>query len=240
MSPVFVGGADTPYFALGVAVDGNYVYVADGGSGLQILPAQCSLATPVTLSAFEATPMPGSILLTWSTGFESSHLGFNVQRSIRPEGDYVQVNAERIDPPGPYRFLDRGVQPGTTYYYRLEAVDRTGGTQLFGPLAVRLDNSESIGFVDRLWPSRPNPFRRGSERAEIRFELAQRTGTRLRVFDATGRQVRMLVDSVLEPGEHKARWDGRNGEGALVGSGIYFYRLEAGDFSDTRQLVWLR
>jgi hypothetical protein len=197
------------------------------------------MPTPVELSSFEATPMPGAILLTWRTGFESHHLGFNVQRSIRREDDYVQVNAERIEPPGPYRFLDRDVQPGTTYY-RLEAVDRTGGTQLFGPLAVRLESSESIGLVDRLWPSRPNPFRGGGEWAEIRFDLAQRTSTQLRVFDAAGRQVRMLVDSVLEPGEHRARWDGRNGQGAWVGSGIYFYRLEAGDFSDTRQLVWLR
>jgi hypothetical protein len=234
-----LGFLDTPVDAVGVAVSGTHAYVADELSGLQILPTQCPMPTPVELSSFEATPMPGAILLTWRTGFESHHLGFNVQRSIRREDDYVQVNAERIEPPGPYRFLDRDVQPGTTYY-RLEAVDRTGGTQLFGPLAVRLESSESIGLVDRLWPSRPNPFRGGGEWAEIRFDLAQRTSTQLRVFDAAGRQVRMLVDSVLEPGEHRARWDGRNGQGAWVGSGIYFYRLEAGDFSDTRQLVWLR
>ena len=54
----------------------------------------------------------------------------------------------------------------------------------------------------------PDPFHAGHESAEIPFTLSQRTRATLRVFDATGRQVRLLIDSVLEAGEHMEGWDG--------------------------------
>jgi hypothetical protein len=86
----------------------------------------------------------------------------------------------------------------------------------------------------------PNPYPTGTASTEIRFELVQRTRARLQVFDAMGRQVRLLVDDVLEAGDHAAFWDGQNDRSEVVGSGIYFYRLKAGQFSVTRQLVRLR
>jgi len=229
------------YFAgaNGLAVSGANVYIANY-NGLLIFPSQCPGTTAVELSVFEATPLPRSILITWSTAFELDHLGFNVHRSTRAEGDYLRVNAERIEPPGPYCFLDADVQPGMTYYYRLEAEDRAGGAQFFGPLAARTEGTPSVGLRNRLWPSHPNPFRAGDESAEILFTLAQRTRAILRVFDATGRQVRLLRDSVLEAGEHTAAWDGRNDQGEAVASGVYLYRLEASDFSETRPLVRLK
>ena len=239
-SPQIVGSVGTPGGALAVEVRGTHVYVADRPSGLQILPSQCPGPTPVELSDFEATSMPGAILLTWSTAFEFQHLYFNVHRSTRTEGDYVRVNIQPIEPPPPYRFLDTGVKPGTTYFYLLEALDRSGGTQRFGPLTARVEGSQTSGLQDQLWPSRPNPFGSRDESAEIRFALARRTGATLRVYDATGRQVRLLMDSVLEAGEHTAPWDGRNDRGETVGSGVYFCRLDAEEFSAVRPLIRVR
>ena len=239
-SPAIVGSVDTPGEAQGVAVAGTHAYVADYFSGLQILPAQCPAPTPVEISSLEATPITGAIFVTWSTSFEFDHLGFHVHRSIAADGEYARVTSELIQPPGPYRFLDTGVRAGTTYFYRLEALDLTGGSAFFGPVVARMEAPSAIGLRDWLGQSYPNPFRGESERSAIRFELAGRTRATLRVFDASGRLVGIVLDETLEAGEHAAFWDGRNARGEAVGTGVYFYRLDAGHFSETRPLVRLR
>jgi flagellar hook assembly protein FlgD len=115
-------------------------------------------------------------------------------------------------------------------------MDRSGGNQFYGPV-----EATAVALVrDRLAQNSPNPFYAGTGSTAISFELTNRTHARLQVFDATGRNVRLIVDEALEPGEHTSFWDGRNDRGERVSSGIYFYRLDAGEFSDTRSLVQLR
>ena len=239
--PRITGNADTQGFANGVAVAGEYVYLADQGSGLAILPSQCPGTTAVELSSFDVTPLGEAILVQWSTAFEGYHLGFQIQRSTRAEEGYAQVTSTLIEPPGPYRFMDSGVKPGITYFYRLEAIDRAGGIEHFGPRAARVESADaSIGLRNFLWPSHPNPFGLAGEQAELRFSLAQRTSTTVRIFDAAGRQVRVLMDSELEEGTHSASWDGRNDAGSMVGAGVYFCRLETPEFSAVRTLIRFR
>jgi len=62
----------------------------------------------------------------------------------------------------------------------------------------------------------------------------------LRVFDATGRVIRTLQQSVLPPGGHAARWDGQTAHGTTVTPGIYFLELKAEGQRLTRRLVMLR
>jgi hypothetical protein len=90
----------------------------------------------------------------------------------------------------------------------------------------------------RLHPCTPNPF---AAETTIRFEVSQPAPVKLRVFDVAGRTVRTLVDEVIPGGAaHQVRWDGRNDHGAAVAAGVYFYRLEAGEFRESRRLVRLR
>jgi hypothetical protein len=70
----------------------------------------------------------------------------------------------------------------------------------------------------------PNPFRGVTA---IRFALPAPGEHSLVVFDVAGRQVRSLSSGATEAGAHLVRWDGRNDEGRLVPSGVYFYRLRA-------------
>ena len=60
------------------------------------------------------------------------------------------------------------------------------------------------------------------------------------MFDATGSAVRTLVDAHREPGSYSEHWDGRAEDGSELPSGVYFYRLEAGEFVATRKMVLLR
>jgi subtilisin-like proprotein convertase family protein len=84
---------------------------------------------------------------------------------------------------------------------------------------------------------RPNPF--GSATA-IRFAVpGEGAAVDLEVFDIAGRHVRTLADGFHAPGFHSVDWNGRNEAGQRVGAGIYFYRLQAGDFLATRKVTLL-
>ncbi len=63
---------------------------------------------------------------------------------------------------------------------------------------------------------------------------------RLDVYDAAGRLVRVLVDANKSAGRHQAVWNGRDGLGAQAASGVYFYRLDARSFTQTRKMILLR
>jgi hypothetical protein len=83
----------------------------------------------------------------------------------------------------------------------------------------------------------PNPF---NPSTTIRFGLGERAHVRLRIYDVSGRLVRMLVDGARSEGEHFERWNGMDSAGRTVASGVYFYRLEAGSFTETKKMVLMR
>ena len=110
------------------------------------------------------------------------------------------------------------------------------GFPLPGPGSVTPDGVPSLRT--ELIGARPNPM---NPAATIRFALAERGRVELRVFDAAGRLVRVLVDEILESDQaHDVRWDGRNDNGARVSSGVYFYQLEAPGYAASRKLVVLK
>jgi aminopeptidase N len=91
--------------------------------------------------------------------------------------------------------------------------------------------------IDRLAQNFPNPF---NPRTTISFALAETAPVSLEIFDASGRLVRVLVSESLPAGVHERSWDGTDGRGRAASSGVYFYRLDAGPFSQTRKMVLLR
>jgi hypothetical protein len=88
----------------------------------------------------------------------------------------------------------------------------------------------------RLAAPRPNPF--GSSTI-LEFSLAAASPVRLEIFDVTGRRVLRLLEKNLAAGAHSFSWDGTDG-GSPVPEGVYFLRLEAAEFRQTRKLTRLR
>jgi len=78
----------------------------------------------------------------------------------------------------------------------------------------------------------PNPF---NPTTEISFALPLAASVRLDVYNIMGQKVTTLLDETLQAGEHSASWDG-----STVASGVYFYRLDAGEFSETRKMMLLK
>ena len=83
----------------------------------------------------------------------------------------------------------------------------------------------------------PNPF---NPSTTITYSLPSRSQVTVRVYDASGRPVATLVDGVKDGGSYVARWDGHDGHGAKVASGVYFVRLQAGGEVLTRKAVLLK
>jgi hypothetical protein len=83
----------------------------------------------------------------------------------------------------------------------------------------------------------PNPF---NQATEIKFTLTRSDFVSLNIYNLLGRKVRTLVSENLSSGYKSVRWDGKNDSGKNVASGIYFYQLRVGDFTETKKLVLLK
>ena len=83
----------------------------------------------------------------------------------------------------------------------------------------------------------PNQF---NPETTIAYDLSERAPVRLEIYDILGQRVRVLMDEVQVAGRYQVRWDGRNAQGQGVGSGVYFYRLQAGGFNQVRRMLLLK
>jgi hypothetical protein len=228
-SPEIAWSANTSDAANAAVVSDTYIFVAGSRAGMFVFPSQCS-PTPVALSSFQARGQRGSILLEWATDYEEDFSGFYVLRSFSSRGAYARISG-LLAPPSPYRYRDDDVSPGATYYYKLSALDRTGETRLFGPIAAY----SSSGPATILRPSHPNPFV-GSD-VTLPFSLAEAGHVRLRILDLSGRQVRVLIDGMEGSGPREGLWDGRNDAGEALPSGFFLYELTTPSFHATGRLV---
>jgi hypothetical protein len=103
------------------------------------------------------------------------------------------------------------------------------------------DGGQSAGSASvvntGLGECRPSPVTRT---ATISYSIGSRGHVSLRMLDVTGRVVRDLAAGVKEPGRYSVTWDGRDCKGRTVAKGVYFYRLDAPGFRDTKKAVVMR
>jgi hypothetical protein len=83
----------------------------------------------------------------------------------------------------------------------------------------------------------PNPF---NPSTNIRFTIPSNSFVRLIVYDITGKVVNEIVNGYLEPGVHSVEWSGTDTDGIDVSSGVYFYRIEASNYSKTYKMVFVK
>jgi hypothetical protein len=88
-----------------------------------------------------------------------------------------------------------------------------------------------------LFQNFPNPF---NPMTKMSFSLPEKTRAVLSIYDVEGRLVSTLVDDTLDEGLREVMWDGKDANGSPIGSGVYFYRLTAGDRTLTKKMVFLK
>ena len=98
-------------------------------------------------------------------------------------------------------------------------------------------NPDMVPTQYGLQPNRPNPF---NPITTISYDLPQGGRVKLAIYDVNGRLVKELVSVTQVAGRYDVVWDGHDDRGQTVASGVYFYRLVAGQFAQTRKMVLLK
>jgi hypothetical protein len=110
-----------------------------------------------------------------------------------------------------------------------------GGVQLNADLNLTME-SVSIRQIPTSFEvsqNYPNPF---NPTTEIKYQISENTKVMLKVYNTLGQEVATIVNEIAEAGYYTARWDGTNNYGQRVTSGVYIYRLQAGDFIATKKM----
>lgn len=126
--------------------------------------------------------------------------------------------------------------------HRLMLIVAPGGFNLnrmtFILVSTGLEDEPPQAMTHRLFQNYPNPF---VESSAIRFQLAVPQRVNLTIFNSAGQAVKSLVNSPLSPGQHEVLWDGHNDSGQVVGSGMYFYRIDTEDGqTETKSMLLLK
>jgi hypothetical protein len=105
--------------------------------------------------------------------------------------------------------------------------------------AVSVEEDEENWFPTdfKLKQNYPNPF---NSTTLIQYTLPRASQVRIQIYNLLGQKIRLLVDEKQEPGSKEARWDGTDDSGVDVGSGIYFCRIQAGDFAGCKKMTLLK
>ncbi len=135
---------------------------------------------------------------------------------------------------GAGKFFEDGQSSGQLLYFRNETVPAGPTPRITGEGSLRgsVEGAVSVPDAYALGQNYPNPF---NPVTRIVYALPEGGPVRLTVFDALGREIRVLVDGDLPAGEYAATFDA--GE---LPSGVYFYRLEAGAFAGTRTMMLVK
>jgi len=83
----------------------------------------------------------------------------------------------------------------------------------------------------------PNPF---NPSTVLEYEIPQNGWVSLEIYNVLGQKVRQLLADHLERGHHRITWDGKDDNGEDLANGVYFYRLQAGEFTETKKMILLK
>ncbi|MBN1164585.1 MAG: T9SS type A sorting domain-containing protein [Candidatus Krumholzibacteriota bacterium] len=130
------------------------------------------------------------------------------------------------------------IEDGYLYSYKITAVDYNGNeSDASSPVSITGNDRTLVPEIFSLHQNVPNPF---NPSTTISFDLPRATHVRLDIFNVKGEFISTLVDRHMDKGSQEIRWTAQDHRGSPVASGIYFYRLFAGDFVGTRKMILLR
>jgi len=208
----------------------------------------CEPATSldVQFTAFDVTIENNRVILKWDVVEENGHAGYNVLR-IDHDGNTTQVNEQLISPvflgtmaEHTYEIIDE-LNETSNYTYKIEAINTNGSIEYSEPVVVTfgttaVQDTESVPAEFVLNQNYPNPF---NPMTTIAYTLPKAAHTRLVIFDALGREVAELVNEMQAAGSYDITWNAAHADMSLA-SGVYFYRLTAGDFSQTFRMMLVK
>jgi len=213
------------------------LWVGDQGGNLKLFWDKLSAVIPVELTSFTASVSGNDVLLNWTTATELNNSGFAIEKSVDNE-IFHQVSFV----PGfgtttenrNYSFTDNSVYAGT-YYYRLKQIDYDGSYEYSEVAEVE------IGVPEEFYLSQnyPNPF---NPETKIEYSIAITTNVKLSIYNSIGEEIITLVNEIQQPGKYIINFSAGNlSDGkASLSSGIYFYKLIAGEFISVKKMILMK
>lgn len=236
-----------------VAVDAfKNVYITgftESGFDLPIKNALYPLPGEVVPDAFVAKFVMGTLLpphnleanlsgndltLTWQPPATGTVLSYNIYRS--PETPVIINNQNLIFSTSQNSYSEQIIMTGTNYFYVVTAVYDEGESLPSNEASVALTGiqtfSDGTPYQFSLYQNFPNPF---NSSTKIRFSIPEMSSVCLKILDILGGEISTLVQQELDKGNFEINVDMMN-----LPSGIYFYRLQVGNFADTKKMILLR
>jgi hypothetical protein len=196
---------------------------------------------PVQLSTFAGEYLGNKITLRWKTESEINNLGFIILRKKMEEELFREINnfhyLETLLGKGTtnqataYTYIDKNIQIGETYLYLLENVDFYGNIEIHGPISVETRISSSLSGY-RLYQNFPNPF---NSATKIPYFLPSDNFTSIILYDLLGRKVQMLLSEKKKAGYHEFIFQPDH-----LRTGIYYYKIQMGDYQAVKQMLLVR
>jgi len=143
------------------------------------------------------------------------------------------------------------LQPGETYQWSVEAADSQFTTPSADSWSFITEGVSGLAVPGKQIPEHfvleqnyPNPFNPstniGFRIPRLRRDRSDGGFVSLAIYDVNGREIKTLISKQLATGSYTVQWNGRNGAGQAVASGVYLYRLQAGGFVQTKKLILLK
>ncbi|WP_337873482.1 choice-of-anchor X domain-containing protein, partial [Ignavibacterium sp.] len=209
-------------------------FYADMNTGRILL--NFDFPVPVELVSFSANVSNNSVALNWVTASELNNSGFEVQRSVisNPNGmrnldwqsiGFVNGNGTTSES-NSYSFIDDNLSIGK-YAYRLKQIDLDGSFTYSNEIDVDLGLPLSFSLNQNY----PNPF---NPSTSIKYQVSSISNVSLKVYDVLGKEVVTLVNQIQPAGNYEVSFNASS-----LTSGIYFYKLQAASFSQTKKMLLL-
>ena len=186
---------------------------------------------PVELTSFTAASMDKDVNLQWSTASETNNSGYSIERKIKNENNWSAVTF--VNGSGTtteltnYTYTDKNV-PSGIYNYRLKQIDFDGSYEYSNIIEVEVNVPKKFTLEQNY----PNPF---NPSTVINFEIPVQTNVLLKVYDLLGNEITTLVNEMKPVGSYKIEFDASS-----LSNGVYFYRMQAGDYVQTRKMIFMK
>jgi hypothetical protein len=219
--PSVMATYDSLNCAQGAYISGSYAYIADWSSGLRILNV-IDPYSPILTASYNTSGLAQGVFVSGSNAYAAeADSGVQVINIADPTNP---VFAGGYDTQG----LASDIYVSDGYIY---VADITSLMILrFTPTGI--EENDNLPNEFSLSHNYPNPF---NPSTTIQYSLPEQSLVTIDIFDILGRRVETLAEGIKPAGNHQAVWDASN-----KSSGIYFYRIKAGDKAETKKMMLIK
>ena len=203
---------------------------------------------PVELSSFTvALNVHNNAEISWVSQTETEMSGYYIYRNTEMDLSDALLICDLIPATNSsqehtYLHTDRELNEMGTYYYWLEATNLDGTESFFGPITLEYtaddqQQTPELTPTTRIKNIYPNPF---NPNTNISYTLVNPADVNFAIFNSRGQLVKQVNLGVKDAGDYTLAWDGNDDTGKPATTGVYFFRMLAGDKSFSRKAILMK